>query len=232
MKSVLLIIMLIFSTSLALADNIIIPIASNYDDYYVHTTQGTIYTSQTLTIMKNNFLSPSITSAAYIIFNTSTIPNDATITEASINLYLHSYTTSGRPAPTKTYYLILENSYAINPLTYTKAQWEKITIPSAGYEHLQTSDNTTTVTIGVSDPGSSKSRAMTIRARDYFPSGYGAYLNITYTLPSSGYCGTDYEGEEDWLINTHVICTYDEFNDITYQGIRIDILGNSSLTIT
>ncbi|MDD5749163.1 MAG: hypothetical protein PHO91_00045 [Patescibacteria group bacterium] len=158
-------------------------IAAGSDDWYVHTTQGTVDDATTLLATYNAVFEPAVTSFSYADINTSALSDDAVILEADLYLYLHDYTTGAPPKtaqPTKTFYIqVFSGSqwHIIHNGTFLSAGWYFYKLTSGQLAYINKTGKTRFL-IGVEDPGAGYSRELSIRSYEY-AGDYSMYLNIT-----------------------------------------------------
>ena len=167
-------------------------VAANADDYWTSNTGGTTTGSTTLLFNYNRAICPISYASAYARVDTSGIPDDATITTATVYWYLHALSVTGKG----TWY---NYNAAIKPYGGTATTFFTFTGPfpvSAGWKsefligaELAKISKTsyTELRFFCYDPGSAgQGRGGSIRAREYGTDGtYDCYIIVTYTVPSS-----------------------------------------------
>lgn len=164
-------------------------IAANADDWYSDSGAGAVAGTTTLLCSNNNAIVPPVTDTSVGEIDTSGIPDTDVISAATLYFYVHSYTVTGKPAPTKYYQVWMlslddTTNYYIGDGIVSAAGWYSIALPSARFADINKTGKTQMSLITTS-PGDGKSRLMQIRAKEYAGT-YSMYLSVTHAAPSTG----------------------------------------------
>lgn len=175
-------------------------------------------------------------------FNTSSIPDTATVTSQKVQVYVSSITRSKGYTPSNTRINYFTTGQEIgNPLSCSDGGVSGYT----GQSDIDWSGTTGYKNKTLSNIDTNLTGTTTVRTTPNFQADFGKYYNylyrsseyttasqrpkyfVEYTLPSAGYCNTDYTGTGDWLIAEDVICDDEQFT----VGGSMTILDNASLVL-
>jgi hypothetical protein len=159
------------------------PVVNNADDYYYNSNTGNVTGTNTLFATKNNVVVPNYQETIYLKIDTSGIGTDE-ISSATLYFYIHGYTFSGRPAPARTFFAVIDGTYNIGSGTHVSNGWYSLALDSTAIGYINKT-GTTDIYLAVQDPSRGYARSMEVRAKEY-TGDYEAYLEVKHVPASSG----------------------------------------------
>lgn len=158
------------------------------DDWYWSNLFGNTAASTTLTNSYDHSIDPLEYKYSFFKFDTSDIPDGATVTACEFHFYGHSYTAS--KGITFLYNTAITNNWvneenfvtADSNRTYSGAGWKTVPLASDALQYVNKT-GFTWIRLSVPDPGVGKYRTMASRAIEY-AGDYDAHLVVTYSTYS------------------------------------------------
>ena len=166
-------------------------VAADADDFWVASDIGQQNGTTTLYFQYTN-IAPAVWAEAFANLDTSAIPDDATITAATVFWYMHARHVSGFPRPPTHYYKVYirpnaggwTNFFTFGPGGTPALGWTSHAL-TAGELSKVNLTGMTSLKFDVPAPGSNQGREYYIRAREHATADtYDCYIRVTYTVPS------------------------------------------------
>jgi hypothetical protein len=179
-----LLIILLFVPVVSAEMSWVYPIDFGVNDCYDRTIDGgshTVYcTTNLIQTIYDRANLPASWGNSYFTFNLSNytgVPTGWQVSNMSVNYYMQSYTTTGKPAPSKTYWgIITGNVSGVFSSTNTAVAYHRWGLPTTMWNNITTSP--ILLTLGVDDP-TTGSRVINWRAYEN-GTATRAYLNLTF----------------------------------------------------
>ncbi len=179
MKNLFLIVLVLCFIPSALADSDMFYVGTGNDDWHVHSETGADYDDALLYVAANNMFIPNIDSIGYADINTSGIPDNSTVSSATLYWDEDSYPATRNTG--KTYKVWIEGPEGyelLSEFTFTSASVRSYELTEQQESYIN-KNGKTHFRWTVSDPGSLKSRAFYLKSYETSQSN-APRLNITY----------------------------------------------------